>query len=69
MLNSKQGYKQLFIVDDFKNGSNFSKSHLTIRLGFVRKVYVILSAQLAFTTFVGIVMMCWTGLQEKIKAK
>ena len=69
MLNSNQGYKQPSIVDDFMYGSNVAQSHVTIRLGFLRKVYGILSAQLAFTTLVGIVMMSWTGLQETLKAK
>lgn len=40
------------IVDDFMYGSNVASSHIYIRLGFLRKVYGILSAQLLLTTIV-----------------
>jgi len=45
------------IVDDFMYGSNVASSHVSIRLGFLRKVYGILSAQLAFTTIVSSIVM------------
>lgn len=54
------------IVDDFMYGSNVATSHVTIRLGFLRKVYGILSAQLAFTTIVGGLIM-YSGVSEFIK--
>lgn len=56
------------IVDDFMYGSNVATSHVSIRLGFLRKVYGILSAQLAFTTLVGAVIM-YSGVSETIKNK
>ena len=56
------------IVEDFMYGSNVASSHVTIRLGFLRKVYGILSVQLAFTTLVGALVMM-SGISETIKAK
>lgn len=55
------------IVDDFMYGNNVASSHVTIRLGFIRKVYGILSAQLAFTTLVGAIIVSSTGIQEFLK--
>lgn len=52
------------IVDDFMYGSNVAQSHITIRLGFLRKVYGILAAQLAFTTLVCTVIMASAGIQD-----
>eukprot|EP00051_Salpingoeca_urceolata_P035444 m.29684 g.29684 ORF g.29684 m.29684 type:complete len:281 (-) comp9227_c0_seq1:218-1060(-) len=43
--------------DDFLHGSTVSSCHKSIRLGFMRKVYGILSAQLALTFLVGAIMM------------
>jgi FtsH-binding integral membrane protein len=57
------------IVDDFMYGSNVAQSHLTIRLGFMRKVYGILSVQLAFTTLIGVIIMSSEALQDFIKTK
>jgi hypothetical protein len=57
------------IVDDFMYGSNVAQSHVTIRLGFIRKVYGILAAQLAFTTMIGALMMNISGLTEYIREK
>ena len=56
------------IVDDFMYGSNVASSHVSIRLGFLRKVYGILSAQLAFTTIVSAIVM-FTDISEFIKEK
>jgi FtsH-binding integral membrane protein len=42
------------IVDDFMYGSNVASSHVYIRLGFLRKVYGILSVQLLFTTIISV---------------
>ena len=57
------------IVDDFMYGSNVAQSHVTIRLGFIRKVYGILAAQLSFTTLVGIIMMNSPDLRDTVKNK
>lgn len=57
------------IVDDFMYGSNVAQCHVTIRLGFLRKVYGILSVQLAFTTFVGILIMSSVSIQGFVKEK
>lgn len=38
------------IVDDFMYGSNVATAHIYIRMGFLRKVYGILSTQLLITT-------------------
>lgn len=65
MQNNNQVYQQPTIVDDFMD---VDESQFMIRLGFLRKVYGILSVQIAFTTFVGIVMS-WTGLHETLKSK
>ena len=56
------------IVNDFMYGSNVSQSHVSIRLGFLRKVYGILAAQLGLTTFVGTLIMC-SGFGEFVKQK
>lgn len=45
------------IVDDFMYGSNVATAHVYIRLGFLRKVYGILSAQLLATTVVASLFM------------
>jgi protein lifeguard len=57
------------IVDDFLYGNNVASSHVSIRLGFIRKVYGILSAQLLFTTLVGTVICASTTIQEFLKEK
>ncbi|XP_061187844.1 protein lifeguard 4-like [Saccostrea echinata] len=45
------------IVDDFMYGSNVATAHVYIRMGFLRKVYGILSTQLLLTTIVGFLFM------------
>uniref|UniRef100_A0A1W7RAA7 Protein lifeguard 4 n=1 Tax=Hadrurus spadix TaxID=141984 RepID=A0A1W7RAA7_9SCOR len=45
------------IVNDFMYGSNVAKSHIHIRMGFIRKVYGILTAQLFLTTIVAATSM------------
>lgn len=57
------------IVDDFMYGSNVAQSHVTVRLGFIRKVYGILSVQLGFTTLVGACIMASSTIQEFLKTK
>jgi len=56
------------IVDDFMYGSSVAQSHVTIRLGFLRKVYGILSAQLAFTTVVSALIMSIPGISDFVKS-
>jgi len=68
MIHNLDSSKQS-IVDDFMYGNNVASSHVTIRLGFIRKVYGILSAQLLFTTLVGTVIMASTGIQDFLKEK
>lgn len=57
------------IVDDFLYGNNVASSHVSIRLGFIRKVYGILAVQLAFTTLIGTLVMASAGLQGFLKEK
>lgn len=57
------------IVDDFMYGNNVANSHVTIRLGFIRKVYGILAVQLAFTTLVAFVITYFESVSGFIKAK
>lgn len=45
------------IVDDFMYGTNVASAHVYIRLGFLRKVYGILSVQLLATTLVASLLM------------
>ncbi|XP_070559724.1 protein lifeguard 4-like [Ptychodera flava] len=51
------GGKSHSIVDDFMYGSNVASSHVYVRLGFLRKVYSILSIQLLITTLTGALFM------------
>lgn len=55
------------IVDDFMYGSNVASSHVYIRLGFLRKVYGILSAQLLVTLIVGVVFIAVEPVEQFIK--
>ena len=57
------------IVDDFMYGSNVAQSHVSIRLGFLRKVYGILSVQLLFTTLVGAIIMYSDSVSGFLKTK
>ena len=58
-------YRHLSIIDDFMY---FPQSYLIVRIGFLRKVYGILSVQLVFTILVGILMF-WIDMPETIKSK
>ncbi|XP_060566450.1 protein lifeguard 4-like [Ruditapes philippinarum] len=49
-MSAKTG--QPSIVDDFMYGTNVATAHVSIRLGFLRKVYGIVTAQLLVTTLV-----------------
>ncbi|XP_050412624.1 protein lifeguard 4 [Patella vulgata] len=52
------------IVDDFMYGSNVAGAHIYIRMGFLRKVYGILSTQLLLTAIVAAVFMMNDSLKE-----
>ncbi|ESP03537.1 hypothetical protein LOTGIDRAFT_137312 [Lottia gigantea] len=64
-INLKPGDKSS-IVDDFMYGSNVAGAHIYIRMGFLRKVYGILSAQLFLTTVVCAIFMGHEGLRDFI---
>lgn len=55
------------IVDDFMYGSNVASAHIYIRMGFMRKVYGILTAQLVLTTLVCILFMASETLQTFVQ--
>ncbi|ESN95066.1 hypothetical protein HELRODRAFT_105150, partial [Helobdella robusta] len=55
--NSDETASKSGIVDDFMYGSNVASSHVYIRLGFLRKVYGILSSQLLCTTLIGLLFV------------
>ncbi|GFO06307.1 protein lifeguard 4-like isoform x1 [Plakobranchus ocellatus] len=55
------------IVDDFMYGSNVASAHIYIRMGFMRKVYGILSVQLLITTIVAAVFMAHEGIQDYVQ--
>jgi protein lifeguard len=57
------------IVDDFMYGSNVSQAHVTVRLGFLRKVYGILSVQLLATTIISAIIMSIDGIKEYVQTK
>ncbi|XP_071961507.1 protein lifeguard 4-like [Antedon mediterranea] len=49
--------KQSSIEDDFNYGSNVATAHIQVRMGFLRKVYGILSLQLIVTTVTAALFM------------
>ncbi|CAL1533344.1 unnamed protein product [Lymnaea stagnalis] len=55
------------IVDDFMYGSNVASAHIYIRMGFMRKVYGILTAQLLVTTIMSALFMMSEPLQEFVQ--
>eukprot|EP00745_Piridium_sociabile_P001262 TRINITY_DN10771_c0_g1_i1.p1 TRINITY_DN10771_c0_g1~~TRINITY_DN10771_c0_g1_i1.p1 ORF type:complete len:240 (+),score=66.08 TRINITY_DN10771_c0_g1_i1:203-922(+) len=55
------------IVDDFMYGSNVASAHVYVRLGFLRKVYGILSVQLLATTLVSALFMMSESVQEFVQ--
>lgn len=57
MASSKDSFGKGSIVDDFMYGSNVATAHVYIRMGFLRKVYGILSVQLLLTTITGFLFM------------
>jgi len=55
------------IEDDFAFGSNVASSSMYIRMGFLRKVYGIVSVQLIFTTIVAAFFMLCEPVAEYMK--
>lgn len=55
------------IVDDFMYGSNVATAHVSIRLGFLRKVYGILTSQLLLTSLVGFIFMMHEGMKSFVQ--
>lgn len=55
------------IVDDFMYGSNVAAAHVYIRMGFLRKVYGILTSQLLLTTIIAAVFMMHEGIKEYVQ--
>ncbi|XP_014788210.1 protein lifeguard 4 [Octopus bimaculoides] len=49
-MNSMKDPEKTSVIDDFMYGSNVASAHIYIRMGFLRKVYGILTAQLLVTT-------------------
>lgn len=66
-MDSDAGGTKFGIVDDFMYGSNVASSHISVRMGFLRKVYGILSVQLAFTTLLSIIFMSSETVQNFVK--
>ncbi|KAL3851862.1 hypothetical protein ACJMK2_015563 [Sinanodonta woodiana] len=50
-------HKDPSIEDDFMYGSNVASANVYIRMGFLRKVYGILTSQLLLTTVIGAIFM------------
>ncbi|KAK6995262.1 protein lifeguard 4 [Biomphalaria glabrata] len=55
------------IIDDFMYGSNVASAHIYIRMGFMRKVYGILTAQLIVTTLMSGIFMLSDTLQDFVQ--
>ncbi|KAL4227195.1 Transmembrane BAX inhibitor motif-containing protein 4 [Mactra antiquata] len=55
------------IVDDFMYGTNVATAHVHIRLGFLRKVYSILTTQLLLTAIVGAIFMLNDGIKAFVQ--
>ncbi|XP_059167903.1 protein lifeguard 4-like [Physella acuta] len=68
MFSQKQhGSGSSGIVDDFMYGSNVASAHIYIRMGFMRKVFGILTAQLFVTTLMSAVFMLSEPVQEYVQ--
>lgn len=55
------------IVDDFMYGSNVAAAHIYIRMGFLRKVYGILTSQLLLTTVIAAAFMMHEGIKDYVQ--
>ncbi|CAG5130752.1 unnamed protein product [Candidula unifasciata] len=55
------------IVDDFMYGSNVASAHIYIRMGFMRKVFGILTAQILVTTIMAALFMVSEPVQEFVQ--
>jgi FtsH-binding integral membrane protein len=53
--------------NDLMYGSKVAHSHIKVRLGFLRKVYIILAAQLTFTTLICFIIMISPSLSGFVK--
>lgn len=67
MMGEPIGGGKSSIEDDFMYGTNVASSHVYIRMGFLRKVYGILSAQLIFTTVIAAACMLIEPLKTFIQ--
>ncbi|XP_052780131.1 protein lifeguard 4-like [Mya arenaria] len=67
MSTAASSSKEPSIVDDFMYGSNVASAHVTIRLGFLRKVYGILTSQLLLTALVGFIFMMHDGIKTFVQ--
>lgn len=64
---SKPQQKEPGIIDDFMYGSNVATAHVYIRLGFLRKVYGILTAQILLTVGVCALFMINESVQNYVQ--
>ncbi|XP_033642824.1 protein lifeguard 4-like [Asterias rubens] len=55
------------IVDDFRYGTNVATAHVSIRMGFLRKVFGILCTQLLVTTVVCAIFMYTDGVKAYVQ--
>jgi protein lifeguard len=69
LINIDPNQPKSSIVDDFMFGNNVANSHVTVRLGFIRKVYGILSVQLTFTAIISFFIMYFDSVSGFIKEK
>lgn len=63
-----EGEEAPSIMDDFMYGSNVASSHVYIRMGFLRKVYGILTAQLLLTTLTGALFLAHEPTRNYVQA-
>ncbi|XP_067906577.1 protein lifeguard 4 [Heterodontus francisci] len=61
-------YPRSSIEDDFNYGSNVASASLHIRMGFLRKVYSILSVQIILTTVTSAVFMYSDAIKDVVHA-
>ncbi|KAM9313448.1 protein lifeguard 4 [Gastrophryne carolinensis] len=57
-------YPHSSIVDDFNYGSNVASASIHIRMGFLRKVYIILSVQVLLTTVTSAVFLYFDSIKN-----
>jgi len=54
-------------MDQFLHGSSVAAAHVGIRMGFLRKVFGILSVQLLFTTIIGAIFLFTPGVKGLVQ--